>query len=49
MNGETSGLDMVREFDDEGCLRVAARHEGKVIGALAVIFTGEAHDWTEER
>ena len=47
LNGETPGLELVREFDMRAVCAVPLRHEGKVIGALAVIFTGEVHDWTE--
>jgi signal transduction histidine kinase len=41
------GSDIVREFDLRAICAVPLGREGNVIGALAVIFTGEPHDWTE--
>ncbi len=46
LNIETPGLDMVREFDMRAVCAVPLSHKGKIIGVLAVIFTGEPHDWS---
>lgn len=42
-----SGSDIVREFEMRAICAAPLRHEGKIFGALAVIFTHAPHDWSE--